>query len=159
MKGTRSPGAKGANFSLAGDNQPSLTFIYLYSENFFQLHLVAEISLSRSFYFTSYSYSYSSPFASFSLLYSCLIHCFASASPFSSFLALSAYLPLPYICVLRFHGGVNGLFRLGPTGNQSKLPRGRQQLGQDSLLHTATSLSAVEIGTKRSWDVDKATGV
>jgi len=45
------------------------------------------------------------------------MHRFASVPPSSFVLALSAYLPSPYICVLHFHGGVNGLFRLGPTGN------------------------------------------
>lgn len=65
----RSPETKGANFSLTGDTRPFLTFIYLHPKNFSLLHLVAEISPSRSCsYFTSFLYSYSSPLASFSLL-------------------------------------------------------------------------------------------
>lgn len=96
--------------------RPFLTFIHLHPENFSLLRLVTGISppLFPLFYIALVLIRSLCPSRS---PCSYLMHRFASVSPSSFVLALSAYPPSPYICVLHFHGGVNGLFRLGPTGN------------------------------------------
>lgn len=81
--------AKGANFSLTGDTQPFLTFIYLHPENFSLLRLVAEISLLRSSLFLFYIHplllvrSLVSPFISLAAILCTVSLRFLHLPPFS----------------------------------------------------------------------------
>jgi len=108
--GERHAQSKGTSFSLTGDTRAFLTFI----------HPANSTSLSSRCRDFSSILLASRPSTSLRPAGSYLMHRFASAPPPpSSLLALGAYLasPHPCICVVRFQGGVNGLFRLGPTGN------------------------------------------
>lgn len=96
--------------------------------------------------------------------FSRLMHRFASVPPSCSFLSLSALIPslALHLCstLLQAKGRGGGrvltvYFDLDLREISRNSLGAGGSLGKDSLLHTATSLPAVEIGTKRSWDVDK----